>query len=119
MTTVNYANPAMDQTVKIFDAFYSYEANVPVDEYDAVYSYFRSVFGTAEAAGNFTVTAFRVAKDSQIPIMDFLVQLQGQSQPELTLTFAYYLNNLRSSSTLLGLNQATQPNFYVARNVKA
>jgi hypothetical protein len=28
-TTVNYANPKIDQTVKIFDQFYAYEANVP------------------------------------------------------------------------------------------
>ena len=117
-TTVNYANPKLDGTVKIFDQFYAYEDSVPQLEYDAVYSYFRSVFDTAEAAGNFTVSVFRVSASSGIPVMTLLQEFQGQSAPQLTLTLTYYLNNTRSSSTLLGLNVATQPNFYSARNVR-
>jgi hypothetical protein len=117
-TTVNYANPKLDGTVRIFDEFYAYAANVPQLEYDAVYSYFRSVFDTDEAAGNFTVTVFRISESSAIPVMTLLEEFQGQSAPELTLILAYYLNSIRSNSTLLGLNAATQPNFYVARNVR-
>jgi pyruvate/2-oxoacid:ferredoxin oxidoreductase alpha subunit len=117
-TTVNYANPKTDGTVKIFDEFYSYATSVSQLEYDAVYSYFRSVFNTAQAAGNFTITVFRISESSGIPVMTLLQEFQGQSQPELTLTLAYYLNSLRSNSTLLGLNAATQPNYYVARNVR-
>jgi len=119
MGSVNAYNPNIDQTVQIFDAFYSYAANVPAPEYDAVYSYFRSVFGTADAAGNFTVTLFRIAQQSDTPVMNLLQELQGQSAPELTLTLAYYLNGLRSSSTMLGLNNTLTPNYYVARNVRA
>ncbi len=118
-TTVNYANPKIDGTVKIFDEFYAYSANVPQLEYDAVYTYFLSVFGTAEAAGNFTVTLFRISEQNSIPVMTLLQQFQGQSAPELTLTLAYYLNSTRSNATLLGVNSATQPNYYVARNVRA
>lgn len=117
-TTVNYANPKVDGTVKIFDEFYVYSANVPQLEYDAIYSYFLSVFGTAEAAGNFTVSVFRISESSGIPAMTLLQEFQAQGQPELTLTLAYYLNSVRSNSTLLGVNAATTPNFYVARNVR-
>lgn len=117
-TTVNYANPKVDGTVRIFDEFYVYSANVPQLEYDAVYSYFLSVFGTAEAAGNFTVTVFRISESSGIPAMTLLQEFQQQTQPELTLTLAYYLNSVRSNSTLLGINAATQPNYYAARNVR-
>ncbi len=117
-TTVNYANPNVDGTVKIFDEFYAYEASVPQLEYDAVYSYFSSVFDTAEAAGNFTVSLFRIAEQNELSVMALLQQFQGMSQPELTLTLTYYLNNVRSNSTLLGLNVATQPNYYAARNVR-
>lgn len=119
MGTVNYSNPKTDQTVKIFDTFYSYEANVPQLEYDAVFSYFDSMFKTKEAAGNFTVTLFRMSQESNIPVMTLLQQIQGQSQPELTLTLAYYLNTMRSPSTLLGLNVPLTPNYYIARNVKS
>lgn len=117
MSTVNYANSKTDQTVRIYDEFYSYSANVTQLEYDAVYSYFKSVFDTAEAAGNFTVTVFRIAEESSIPVMTLLQQFQGQTKPELTLTLAYYLNGTRSKSTLLGVNAAVTPNYYVARNI--
>lgn len=118
MASVNVVNSKTDLTVQIFDRFYGYEQHVPVDAYDAVLSYFRSVFSSAEAAGNFTVSLFRVSKQSGIPIMTLLQQFQGQSAPQITLTLAYYLNGIRSSSTLLGVNVPTQPNFYVARNIR-
>jgi hypothetical protein len=119
MGSVNYANPRTDATVRIFDRFYSYDVDVPVDEYDAVNSYFLSVFGTAEAAGNFTVTLFRIAQQSSIPVLTLLNQITGLNGPELTATLAYYLNSVRSNSTLLGINVATQPNYYVAHNIKS
>jgi pyruvate/2-oxoacid:ferredoxin oxidoreductase alpha subunit len=118
MASVNVVNNKIDTTVQIFDRFYGYEQHVPVDAYDAVLSYFKSVFKSLEAAGNFTVSVFRISKETNIPVMNLLQQFQGQSAPEITLTLAYYLNNIRSRSTLLGLNVPTQPNFYVARNIR-
>ena len=117
-TTVNYANPNTDGTVKIFDEFYSYATSVSQLEYDAVYSYFRSVFDSSLAAGNFTITVFRISESSGIPVMTLLQEFQGQTAPELTLTLAYYLNGMRSNSTLLGINATAQPNYYAARNVR-
>jgi hypothetical protein len=119
VASVNAINTKTDLTVQIFDKFYGYEQHVPVDAYDAVLSYFRSVFRSAEAAGNFTVSLFRISQQSGIPVMSLLQQFQGQSAPEVTLTLAYYLNGIRSSSTLLGVNVPTQSNFYVARNIKS
>jgi hypothetical protein len=119
MASVNYANPKVDQTVKIFDRFYAYEVDVPSLEYDAVYSFFRSIYGTAIAAGNFTVSLFRISQQSDIPVMDLLQQIQDLDQAQLNLTLAYYLNNIRSPATLLGINAATTPNYYVARNIRS
>jgi hypothetical protein len=118
MGSVNYSNPKVDQTVRIFDRFYAYEVDVPSLEYDAVYSFFRSIYGTAEAAGNFTVSLFRVSQQSNIPVMDLLQQIQNLNGADLNLTLAYYLNNIRSPSTLLGISAVTTPNYYVARNVR-
>jgi len=118
MGSVNTYNTAIDPTVQLFDRFYEYEANVPAQEYDAVYSYFLSVFGTADAAGNFAVTLFRISEQSRIPVMDLLQQLEGLNTVELTLTMTYYINNFRSASTLLGINQPVTPNYYVAHNVR-
>jgi hypothetical protein len=50
--------------------------------------------------------------------MTLLQQMQGQSAPQVNLTLAYYLNGLNSSSTLLGINVPTQPNYYVAHNIR-
>jgi hypothetical protein len=118
MASVNAVNNKTDLTVQIFDRFYGYQQQVPVDAYDAVLSYFKSVFGSAEAAGNFTVSVFRISHSTNIPAMTLLQQFQGQSAPEITLTLAYYLNGIRSRSTLLGLNVPTQPNYYVSRNIR-
>lgn len=116
--SVNYANPKVDQTVRIFDRFYAYEVDVPSLEYDAVHSFFQSIYSDNTAAGNFTVSLFRVAQDSAIPVMTLLQQMQGLNTADINLTLAYYLNNIRSPATLLGVNAALTPNYYVARNVR-
>ena len=118
MASVNAINTKTDLTVQIFDRFYGYEQTVPVAAYDAVLSYFRSVFGRDEAAGNFTVSLFRVSDQTGIPVMTLLQQFQGQTAPQINLTLAYYLNGIRSSSTLLGVNVPTQSNYYVAHNIR-
>ena len=117
--SVNVVNPNVDQTVRIFDQFYKYEANIPQMEYDAIYSYFLSVFATAEQAGNFTIVVFRIAEESDIPAMTLFEELRGQGLPELNFTLAYYINTLRSSTTLLGINAKNTPNYYVARNIRS
>jgi hypothetical protein len=118
MSSVNAYNPRTDTTVQIYDRFYGYQEQVPVDQYDAVNSYFKSIFKNAIAAENFTISLFRISRVSQTPVMTLLQQLQGQTAPQVTLTLAYYLNGLNSSSTLLGLNVPTQPNYYVAHNIR-
>jgi hypothetical protein len=118
MSTLNEVNPKIDQTVQIFDQFYNYSANVPAMEYDIVLSYFRSVFTTTLAAENFTTALFRVAEESNTPVLTLLQTMEGQNSVQLTITMSYYLNGLRSPATLLGVLQPTTPNFYTARNVR-
>ena len=118
MGSVNAINNKTDLTVQIFDRFYGYQQQVPVDQYDAVNSYFQSVFGSKEAAGNMTVSVFQVSHATNIPVMTLLQQFQGQAAPQITLTLSYYLNSIRSRSTLLGINVPTQPNYYVAHNIR-
>jgi hypothetical protein len=117
MTSVNYSDPKIDTTVKVFDRFYVFESDVPVDQYDAVLSYFNRVFKNKLAAQNFTVSLFQVAEYSKRPIMELLAEIQGKDQLQLTATLCYYLNNQRSNATLLGINALVTPNFYAARNV--
>jgi len=117
MPSVNAPNPSTDLTVRIFDSFYNYDFNVPVTEYDQVLSFFNTKFTTADAARNFTVILFRISVNNSIPVMDLLNQIRKLDRLDLTITMAYYLNGLRSPSTLLGVNQIITPRYYAARNV--
>jgi hypothetical protein len=117
MSTVNYANPKTDLTVRVFDSFYDYDVDVPAAEYDVVYSYFITQMTSRQAAGNFTVSLFRVAQDTGIPALTLLKEMQGNNGVSLNVNMAYYLNQIRSRATLLGVGAAVVPNFYQARNV--
>lgn len=116
-STVNYTNTNLDLTVRIYDEFYAYDTNVPVAEYDIVYSFFRSVMNNDRDAGNFTVSLFRVASITKVPVLTLLDSMQGQTGLDLTINMAYYLNNIRSRATLLGVNAVATPNYYAARLV--
>lgn len=116
--TVNYPRYQTDASVQIFDNFFKYAATVSSTEWDVINSYFLSVFKSVDAAGNFTVSLFRIAEQTGVPVMDLFQQLQGKSGPELTVVLAYYLNSLRSPCTLLGVNTPVVPNWYVSRNCK-
>lgn len=115
--TVNYVNTNLDQSVRIFDEFYRYETTVPADQYDIVYSYFRREMNDATVAGNFTVSLFQVAELTNINALTLLDSFQGYTGLDLTLNMAYYLNQIRSRATLLGVNNPVVPNQYAARNV--
>jgi len=117
MSTVNYTNPNTDLSVRIFDSFYDYDVNIPADEYDVVHTYFLSVMTTRQAAGNFTVSLFRVAQDTGINPLTLLKEFQGLNGISLSASLAYYLNSIRSRATLLGVGTPVTPNFYQARNV--
>lgn len=117
MASVNETNNKIDQTVRVFDQFYLFDTQVPVNEYDIVNSFFESVFKTKQAAKNFTTALFRVAQETNTPVLTLLGQMQDQDTISVNATMAYYLNGLRSPSTLLGVNTVLTPNLYSARNV--
>ena len=117
--TVNVLNPKVDQTVRVFDQFFNYEQEVSAEQYDIVNSFFLSVIPDKNAAGNFTVSLFRIADQTRQNVLSLLQQIQeqGTTQIQLTQTLSYYLNNLRSPATLIGYGNPATPNFYTARNV--
>ena len=117
MSTVNTTNFNIDQTARVYDQFYNFDINVPADEYDIVYSFFLREMTTPRAAGNFTVSLFRVAETTGISPLTLLDEFKGQNGINLSASLAYYLNSIRSRATLLGVGVAVVPNFYQARNV--
>lgn len=117
MATVNAPNPRIDLSVRVFDSFYDFDIAVPANEYDVVYSFFRSKFTAADAAKNFTATLFRISVNNNLPIIQLLDGMRDMDQLELTITMAYYLNGTRSPTTLLGVTAPITPSYYAARNV--
>jgi hypothetical protein len=117
MASINYENTNLDQTVRVFDAFYEYDVNVPAAEYDVVNSYFKSTMTTKLAADNFTVSLFKVSEDTGVPALTLLQAFEGVSGMNLNVTLAYYLNSIRNRATLLGVGVPVTANFYAARNV--
>jgi hypothetical protein len=117
MSTINAVNPNIDATVRVFDNFYKFEVNVPAAEYDVVYSYFLKEMGNKNSSGNFTSSLFQVAASTNIPALTLLKEFQGTNGMNLNASLAYYLNQIRSRATLLGVGVAVVPNAYVARNI--
>ena len=124
MSTVNYINPSLDRTVRIFNEFYNYDTVVNENDYDVVYAFFKSIFTEELAAKNFSMSLFYIADQTKVPVLDLLAQLQselpsvnGSPQIFIQSNMAYYLNNLRSNATLLGVSASVVPNYYAARNV--
>ena len=117
MASINYENTNLDQTVRVFDAFYEYDVDVPAAEYDVVNSFFKSTMTTRLAADNFTVSLFKVAQDTKIPALTLLQAFEGTSGMNLNVSMAYYLNTIRNRATLLGVGVPVTENFYAARNV--
>ena len=115
--SVNTINPAVDITVRVFDEFYEFAVDVSAAEYDVVNSFFLSVFKSASAADSFTSVLFRISDETEIPVLTLVEEMQDQNQIQITNTLAYYLNGLRSPTTLLGVNNPVQPNVWAARNV--
>ena len=115
--TVNYTNTNIDASVRLFDSFYNYSVDVPASEYDVVLSFFKKSMENDLAAGNMTVSLFRVSDQTKIPVLTLLDSMKGNSGLDLTASMAYYLNTIRSNATLLGVNAQITPNFYAARTV--
>ena len=119
MASVNNINPSIDNSVRVFDDFYGFTINVNASDFDIVNSFFKSVFTDDQAAKNLTTTFFRISQESGIPVLDLLAQVEGQNAIDISILMAYFLNGMRSTSTLLGVNAIVTPNIYSARNVAA
>lgn len=119
MATVidNRKSNSKDKTIRIFDSFYSFNLIVNPNEYDVVHSYFASICESVDIADNFTAILFRIAQQTQVPVLDLLNQLKGKQKMEINQILAYYLNSFKNKTTLYGTSVLPRPNQPVARNI--
>ena len=108
----------VDPTIKIFDSFYAVRLTVAADQYDVVHGFFLGVCESKKIANNFTAVLFRVAQETGIEPLDLLQQLKGaENKIKMNQIMAYYLNSLKSKTSLYGVGAVPKPNQPVARNI--
>jgi hypothetical protein len=108
----------LDRTVRIFDAFYQTDLRINASEYDIVNGYFTSVCATKNIADNFTTVLFRISTQTGVPVLQLLDELKGQPNSlSMNKQICYWLNSLKSKTSLYGVSVIPQPVVPVARNV--
>ncbi len=107
----------LDYTVRVFDQFYNLDLVVGADEYELVLSFFKGYSSSDSVARSFTETLFRIANETQIPVMELLDSFGSSDKLKVNLTLAYYLNSISNKTVLYGVNQVRAPNPAVARNI--
>lgn len=117
MARIVDSRSGIDQTIRIFDDFYSFELVVNPNEYDIVHGYFISVCATKAIANNFTTFLFRISQETNIPALTLLQSIQGSTKMEMNSTMAYYMNSFKSKTSLYGISSIPQANQPVARNI--
>jgi hypothetical protein len=108
----------LDKTVKIYDDFYNVKINIPPNEFDIVFAYFKGVCATNKIASNFTALLFRISDTSGINALEFLAALKGlPNKLKMNETMIFYLNTFRSRAALYGVGAIPKPVQPVARNI--
>ena len=108
----------VDPTIKIYDSFYSVKLVVPSDQYDIVRSFFLGISSSEKIANNFTAFFFRIAQETKVDGMELLQQMKGVGDKlKVNQIMAYYINSLKSKTSLYGVSVVPKPNTPVARNI--
>ena len=118
-TTVLLDGPQtqLDNSVRVFDQYYNFQVSVDSNHYEIVHSFFVSVTEKEDIAKNFTTMLFRIANITGENPLTLLEYLQGTSKVQVTSLMAYYLNGLKSKTTLYGVSTTPSPNQSVQRNI--
>ncbi len=115
--TVDAPKTYLDSTVRLFDQFYNFDLVVEANQYDIVFSYFYDISKSKNVAGNFTLMLFRIASVTGENTIDLLEYMKSTSNVDVTSLMAYYLNSIKSKTTLYGINAVPQPNQLDQRNI--
>lgn len=108
----------LDRTIQIFDAFYNSNVIAGAAQFDVVRSYFVSVCDTKTIADNFTAVLFRIASETGIDVLTLLKEIQGSGNNlQMNAKICYYLNGIKSKTSLYGVNVIPNPVQSIARNV--
>jgi hypothetical protein len=98
--------------------FYSdSDIGISSEHYAIVVGFFRKVFTSDNTAKAFAVDLFRVAKGTNVSVLTLLESMHDKDKIGVSEIMAFYLNQIRSQSALLGVSNVIVPNQQIARNV--
>jgi len=118
MSTVNVTKNTLEQTVILYDEFYNKTNSASQNDYEIVRTFFLSYGYSDDVANDFTAVFFQILDAYNITQDELLKEFKASGDGvTLSQTVAYYLNGLRSKTTLVGVSVVQQPNYYAARNV--
>lgn len=115
-----------ENTLEIFDTFYSQTLVINSGDWDSVYSYFLGVLkGNSDnqkiqqTASQFATVLFRIAQETATDIQIFMDYFRTNVETSLQVNseMAFYLNLLKSKTALYGVSNVPTPNQAVQRNV--
>lgn len=115
--TIDAPKSNLDNSVQLFDSYYNFDIVVGGNEYELVRSYFISVNNSKTISDNFTTMLFRISNITGENVLDLLSYMQGKTKIEASAIMIYYLNSLKSKTSLYGISVMPQPNINVQRNV--
>ena len=99
-------------------AFYSdRDIGIGSEQYNLVVGFFKKVMDNTTTAEAFAVDLFRVSKATEVPILVLLESLKDVDKIGVSELMAFYLNQIRSRSALLGVKNIVIPNQQIARNI--
>jgi len=115
--TIDAPRSQLDNTVRVFDQFYNFDLVVEANQYEIIYSYYYSLSKSENVAKNFTTIIFRISNITGENPLILLEEIKGSNGlSTANALVAYYLNSLKSKTTLYGVSSIPQPNQVVARN---
>lgn len=117
MALIDETYTELDRTVRLYDAFYNFDLVVNASQYEIIYAYFLDVSGSKSIARNFSTFLFRISNLTSIDVMQLLEYIKGTTKLEMNGIMAYYLNAIRSKTTLYGIGAEPKPNESVQRNI--
>ena len=116
-TLIDAPRSQLDNTVRLFDQFYNFDLVIDASQYDIVYSFYYKITQDTAIANNFTGILFRIANITGQNPLSLLDQLRKTDALNASAILIYYLNSLKSKTTMYGIANLPIPNELVQRNV--
>jgi hypothetical protein len=107
----------MSSNLNINSFYKDKDIGISSDQFDIVFGFFKKVIDSDKSAEAFAVDLFRVAKSTDVSVLTLLDAMQDKDKMGISEIMAFYLNQLRSQSALLGVANIITPNQHVARNI--